>query len=125
MQARVDHVRDGLRKLRVSGPLACAREPRAHKAGRKNVPKDPCTQTVYALASKLSLYRYFLAKVYTMWVHGPLRMYFGVIQGLWLRVEGLRPEGTTDCVTLPTRAKESAKGQGDFGETGARPCVRS
>ena len=36
------------------------------------VPKGPCNQTVYTLALKQSLYRYFGAKVYTIWVHGPL-----------------------------------------------------
>ena len=35
-------------------------------------PKGPCTQIVHTLAFKLSLYRYFRAKVYGIWVHGPL-----------------------------------------------------
>ena len=35
-------------------------------------PKGPCTHMVYTWASKSSLYRYFGAKVYTIWVHGPL-----------------------------------------------------
>ena len=35
-------------------------------------PKGPCTQIVYTLALKYSLYRYIEAKVYTIWVHGPL-----------------------------------------------------
>ena len=34
--------------------------------------KGPCTQRVYTLAFKYSLYRYFGAKVYTVWVHGPI-----------------------------------------------------
>ena len=37
-------------------------------------PKGPCTQIVYTLALKYSLYRYIGAKVYTIWVHGPLRL---------------------------------------------------
>ena len=35
-------------------------------------PKGPCTQIVYTLALKESLYRYIGAKLYTIWVHGPL-----------------------------------------------------
>ena len=35
-------------------------------------PKGPCTQIVYTLALKYSLYRYIGPKVYTIWVHGPL-----------------------------------------------------
>ena len=34
--------------------------------------KGPCTQIVYTLALKYSLYRYIGTKVYTIWVHGPL-----------------------------------------------------
>ena len=40
-----------------------------------NNPTGPCTQKVDALALKYSLYRYFKAKVYTIWVHGPLGKY--------------------------------------------------
>ena len=39
--------------------------------------KCPCTQIVYTLALKYSLCRYFGAKVYTSWAHGPL----GEVQG--------------------------------------------
>ena len=35
-------------------------------------PKGPCTQIVYTLVLKYSLYRYIGPKVYTIWVHGPL-----------------------------------------------------
>ena len=35
-------------------------------------PKGPCTQIVYTLPLKYSPYRYFWAKVSTIWVHGPL-----------------------------------------------------
>ena len=35
-------------------------------------PKGPCTQIVYTLALRYSLYRYIGPKVYTTWVHGPL-----------------------------------------------------
>ena len=35
-------------------------------------PKGPCTQIVDTLALMSSLYTYFGAKVYTIWVHGPL-----------------------------------------------------
>ena len=36
-------------------------------------PKGPCSQIVYTLALKYtSLYRYFGAKLYAIWVHGPL-----------------------------------------------------
>ena len=39
------------------------------------IPKGPCTQIAYTLAPK-HLYRdYFKAKVYTVWVHGPLGYY--------------------------------------------------
>ena len=39
------------------------------------IPKGPCTQIVYTLALKYSLYRYIGPKVYTVWVHGPLGYY--------------------------------------------------
>ena len=39
--------------------------------GLQTVPQGPCAQIVYTLALKQSLYRYFGAKVYTIWVHGP------------------------------------------------------
>ena len=35
-------------------------------------PKGPCTQIVYTLAPKYLYRDYFKAKVYTIWVHGPL-----------------------------------------------------
>ena len=35
-------------------------------------PMGPCTQTVYTLALKNSLYRCIGPKVYTFWVHGAL-----------------------------------------------------
>ena len=35
-------------------------------------PKGPCTERVYTLALKWSLYGYIGAKVCTIWVHGPL-----------------------------------------------------
>ena len=35
-------------------------------------PKGPCTQIVYTLAPKYLNRGYFKAKVYTIWVHGPL-----------------------------------------------------
>ena len=34
--------------------------------------KGPCTQIVYTLAPKYLYKDYFKAKVYTIWVHGPL-----------------------------------------------------
>ena len=34
--------------------------------------EGPCAQTVYALALKQSLYRYYGAKVHSIWVRGPL-----------------------------------------------------
>ena len=34
--------------------------------------EGPCSQIVYTLALKHSLYRYIGPKVYTIWVHGPL-----------------------------------------------------
>ena len=37
-----------------------------------NIPKGPCTQIVYTMAFKYPLCRYFGAKVYTIWEHGPL-----------------------------------------------------
>ena len=40
-------------------------------------PKGPCTQIVYTLALKYSLYRYTGPQVYTVWVHGPLGIAFG------------------------------------------------
>ena len=36
-------------------------------------PEGPCTQTVYTLALKYSLCRDIGPKVYTIWVHGPLK----------------------------------------------------
>ena len=38
-------------------------------------PKGPCTQIIYTLALKYSLYRYIGPKVYTIWVHGPLGLH--------------------------------------------------
>ena len=35
-------------------------------------PKGPCAQILYTLALMKSLYRYFRASVYSIWVHGPL-----------------------------------------------------
>ena len=35
-------------------------------------PKGPCTPIVYTLAPKYLHRDYFKAKVYTIWVHGPL-----------------------------------------------------
>ena len=35
-------------------------------------PKGPCTNIVYTLALKYSLYKYIGPKVYAIWVHGPL-----------------------------------------------------
>ena len=35
-------------------------------------PKGPCTQIVYTLALKYLYRDYIKAKVYTIWVHGPL-----------------------------------------------------
>ena len=35
-------------------------------------PKGPCTQTVYSLALKHSLYRYMGPKIYSILVRGPL-----------------------------------------------------
>ena len=35
-------------------------------------PKGPCTQIVYTLAPMYLYREYFTAKVYTVWVHGPL-----------------------------------------------------
>ena len=37
-------------------------------------PRGPCTQIVYTLAPKYLYRDYFKAKVYTIWVHGPLRL---------------------------------------------------
>ena len=39
---------------------------------REVYPKGPCTQIVYTLALKYSLYGYIGPKVCTIWVHGPL-----------------------------------------------------
>ena len=36
------------------------------------VPKGPCTQIVYTLGPMYLYREYFKAKVYTIWVHGPL-----------------------------------------------------
>ena len=36
------------------------------------IPKGPCTQIVYALGPRYLYREYFKAKVYTIWVHGPL-----------------------------------------------------
>ena len=36
------------------------------------LPKGPCTQIVYTLALKYLYRDYIKAKVYTIWVHGPL-----------------------------------------------------
>ena len=36
------------------------------------LPKGPCTQIVYTLGPMYPLREYFKAKVYTIWVHGPL-----------------------------------------------------
>ena len=36
------------------------------------LPKGPCTQIVYTLAQEYLEREYFKAKVYTIWVHGPL-----------------------------------------------------
>ena len=44
----------------------------SHPALLLQNPKGPCTQIVYTLASKHSLYRYVGPKVHTIWVHGPL-----------------------------------------------------
>ena len=41
----------------------------------KPLPKGPCTQRVYTLAPKYLDRDYFKAKVYTIWVHGPLGSY--------------------------------------------------
>ena len=35
-------------------------------------PKDPCAQIAHTLAPKYPNRDYFKAKVYTIWVHGPL-----------------------------------------------------
>ena len=35
-------------------------------------PKGPCTQMAYTLAPMYLYREYFKAKVYTIWVHGPL-----------------------------------------------------
>ena len=40
-------------------------------------PKGPCTQIVDTLAPKYPNRDYFKAKVYTIWVHGPLGRAFG------------------------------------------------
>ena len=40
--------------------------------GSRRVPKGPCAQIVYTLAPKYPYRVYFKAKVYTIWVHGPL-----------------------------------------------------
>ena len=42
-------------------------------------PKDPCTQIVYTLALKYLYRDYIKAKVYTIWVHGPLGLMTRVI----------------------------------------------
>ena len=39
-------------------------------------PRGACTQMVYTLALKYSLYRYIGPKVCTCWVHGPLGLYY-------------------------------------------------
>ena len=39
---------------------------------KKNVPKGPCSQIVYTLGPMYLYREYFKAKVYTIWVHGPL-----------------------------------------------------
>ena len=36
------------------------------------IPKGPCTQIVYTLVPMYLYREYFKAKVYTIWVHGPL-----------------------------------------------------
>ena len=43
-------------------------------------PEGPCTEIVYTLAPKYLYRDYFKAKVYTIWVHGPLG--FGSDPGL-------------------------------------------
>ena len=36
------------------------------------IPKGPCTQIVYTLVPMYLYTEYFKAKVYTIWLHGPL-----------------------------------------------------
>ena len=40
--------------------------------GKRNAPKGPCTHIVYTLVPKYIYRDYCKAKVYTIWVHGPL-----------------------------------------------------
>ena len=49
----------------VSGAKASASKP-------LTIPKGPCTQIVYSLGPMYLHKEYFKAKVYTIWIHGPL-----------------------------------------------------
>ena len=54
-------------------------------------PKGPCTQIVYTLGPTYLYREYFKAKVYTIWVHGPLGLGLASIDILrTLRLNGLR-----------------------------------
>ena len=48
----------------------------------KAYPQSPCAQLVYhALALKYSLYRWFGAEVYSIWVHGPSGLVYSEEEG--------------------------------------------
>ena len=62
-------------------------------------PKGPCTHIVYTLALKYSLYRYIGPKVYTIWVHGPLGIGWGLGFGLTCLVHVPRQSATPLCTS--------------------------
>ena len=77
-------------------------------------PKGPCTQIVYTLALKYSLYRYVGTKVYSIWVHGPLGLSPGIFNGSF------------DCVLRPLnvlRAVVEAEESGKSGADNYTPCL--
>ena len=62
----------------------------------KLCPKGPCTQIVYTLAPKYLYRDYFRARVYTIWVPGPV--------GLTLKDDG--------GFSVPSKKKKKGKGKG-------------
>ena len=58
--------------FRTLGAGHCLRICRVSHLPSNHYPKSPCTQIVYTLAPKYLYKDYFKAKVYTIWVHGPV-----------------------------------------------------
>ena len=56
------------KELTIADNQACPESKSRYKAN----PKGPCTQIVYTLALNYLHRDYIKAKVYTIWVHGPL-----------------------------------------------------